>query len=72
LSCSFQHYGGRRKEEVDNSEKPDSVEKDERSISKPETHAMPSIGVINKGHLVQKFLPIHAQEDPYTIQLLKC
>ncbi len=50
-----------RKEEVDNSEKPESVEEDERSISKPETHTMPSIGVINKGHLVQKFLPIHTQ-----------
>jgi hypothetical protein len=47
-------------EEVDNSAKSKSVEKDERSISKPKTHTMPPVRVINKGHLVQKLLPIHA------------
>jgi len=47
-------------EEVDNSGKPKSVEKDERSILKPKTHVMPPVGVIDKGHLVQKLLPIHA------------
>jgi hypothetical protein len=59
-------------EEVDNFGKPENVEKDEKGMSKFETGAMPSIRVINKGHLVQKLLPIHAQEDPYMIQLLKC
>jgi hypothetical protein len=59
-------------EEVDNFGKPESVEKDEKGISEFETHVMPSIGVINKGHLVQKLLPIHTQENPYMIQLLKC
>jgi hypothetical protein len=59
-------------EEVDNSRKNLNVEKDEKSISKSETHTMPPVRVINIGHLVQKLLPIHAQEDPYMIQLLKC
>jgi hypothetical protein len=59
-------------EEVDNFGKPENVEKDEKGMSEFETHTMPSIRVINKGHLVQKLLPIHAQEDPYMIQLLKC
>jgi hypothetical protein len=39
---------------VDNSRKFESVEKDEGSISKPETHAMPPVRVINKGHLVKR------------------
>jgi hypothetical protein len=47
-------------EEVDNFGKPENVEKDEKGMSKFETGAMPSIRVINKGHLVQKLLPIHA------------
>jgi hypothetical protein len=54
-------------EEVDNFREYDSVEEDEGSISKPETHTMPPQGVINKGHLVQELLPIHAHEDPYMI-----
>jgi hypothetical protein len=59
-------------EEVDNSRKFESVEKDEGSILEPETHAMPPVGVINKGHLVQELLPIHTHEDPCMIQLLGC
>ncbi len=51
-------------EEVDKSRKSNSVEEDEGSISKPETHAMPPLGVIYKGHLVQDLVPIHAHEDP--------
>jgi hypothetical protein len=39
-------------EEVNNSKKIESVERDERSISKPKTDTMPLVGVINKGHLV--------------------
>ncbi len=39
-------------EEVDKSRESDSVEEDEGNISKPETHAMPPLGVIYKGHLV--------------------
>jgi len=58
-------------EEVNNSRKSKSVEKDEKNILKPKTHAMPSVRVINRGHLVQKLLPIHAQDDPY-VQFLKC
>jgi hypothetical protein len=54
-------------EEVNNSRKSDSVEEDEGSISKLETHTMPPLGVSNKGHLVQELLPIRAQEDPYMI-----
>jgi hypothetical protein len=54
-------------EEVDNSREYDSVEEDEGSMSKPETHTMPPPRVINKGHLVQELLPIHAQEVPYMI-----
>jgi hypothetical protein len=57
-------------EEVDNFGKPESVQKDEKGISEFETHVMPSIGVINKGHLVQKLLLIPTQENPYMIQLL--
>ncbi len=54
-------------EKVDNYRESNSVEEDEGSISKLETHSMPPPGVINKGHLVQESLPIHAQEDPYMI-----
>jgi hypothetical protein len=39
-------------EEVDNSEKIENVERDEGIISKPKTHSMPPVGVINKGHFV--------------------
>jgi hypothetical protein len=40
-------------EEVDKSRESNSVEEDEGiSIPKPETHAMPPLGVIYKGHLV--------------------
>jgi hypothetical protein len=56
--------------EVNNSREFDNVEEDEGSISKPKTHTMPSARIINKGHLVQELLPIHAHEDPYMIQLL--
>ncbi|CAK9858872.1 unnamed protein product [Sphagnum jensenii] len=49
--------------EVDNSKKFDNVEEDKGSMSKPKTHTMPSARVINKGHLVQELLPIHAHED---------
>ncbi len=38
----------------------------------PSDNTMPPPRVINKGHLVQELLPIHAQEDPYMIQLLGC
>jgi hypothetical protein len=41
-------------EEVNNFGKLESVEKDERSILEPETHTMPPVGVINRGHLVFK------------------
>jgi hypothetical protein len=47
-------------EDVDNSEKSENEEENERNISKSETHTMPPAGVINKGHLVQQgVLPIH-------------
>ncbi len=39
-------------EEVNKSRESDSVEEDEGSISKLETHAMPPLGVIYEGHLV--------------------
>jgi hypothetical protein len=39
-------------EEVNNSKKIVSVERDEGSISKPKTDTMLVVGVINKGHLV--------------------
>ncbi len=53
--------------EINKSRESDSVEEDEGSISKPETHAMPPLGFSYKGHLVQDLVPIHAHEDPYLI-----
>ncbi len=43
---------------------------DEKIINEHKTHMMPLVGVINQGHLFEEMLPIHAQEDPYIIQLL--
>jgi hypothetical protein len=57
-------------EEVDNFGEFNNVNEDKKYILELETHTMPPIGVINKGHLVQELLPIHTQEDPYMIQLL--
>jgi len=59
-------------EEVDNFGESNNVEEDKENILKLETHTMPPPRVINKGYLVQELLPIHAQEDPYMIQLLGC
>jgi hypothetical protein len=57
-------------EEVANFGEFNSANEDKESILKLETHTMPPLGVINKSHLVHELLPIHAQEDPYMIQLL--
>jgi hypothetical protein len=46
-------------EDVKNFGKFDSVEEDERNLSKLETHMMPLARVINISHLVQEVLPIH-------------
>ncbi len=47
-------------EEVANFGEFDSVNEEKKSILKLETHTMPPLGVINKGHLVHELLPIHA------------
>ncbi len=58
-------------EEVNNFGDSNSAEVDKESILELETHTMPNPRVINKDHLVQELLPIHAHEDPYMIQLLE-
>ncbi len=56
-------------EEVDNFRESENVEKDEGNISEPKSQMIPPPRVINKGQLIPELLPIHAQEDPYMIQL---
>jgi hypothetical protein len=47
-----------------------NIKEDEEIVNDHKTHMMPLAGVINQGHLFQEMLPIHAQENPYMIQLL--
>jgi len=48
-----------------------NIKEDEEIINEHKTHMMPLARVINQGHLFWEMLPIHAQEDPYIIQLLR-
>ncbi len=46
-----------------------NIKEDEKIINEHKAHMMPLVGVINQGHLFEEMLLIHAQEDPYIIQL---